>query len=112
MFDRYKDRLTLLNDQEMYKDYLKKRNLKLINQYNTPTFKFPETSDLSKFNMFEHIWTTGDKYYKLADKYYGDPKLWWIIAKFNSKPTESHVKIGEVLLIPTPASKILNYLTG
>jgi nucleoid-associated protein YgaU len=54
----------------------------------------------------------GDKYYKLADAFYGDSRDWWVIAKFNQKPTESHVKIGDIILIPKPLSVILNYLRG
>jgi hypothetical protein len=60
----------------------------------------------------EHIWVVGDKFYKLADRYYGDSRDWWIIAKFNNKPTESHVKIGETLLIPTPVQEALNVMKG
>ena len=40
------------------------------------------------------MWKLGDRFYKLADQYYGDPTLWWIIAWYNRMPTESHAEGG------------------
>ena len=53
------------------------------------------------------VWSQGDRFWRLASKFYGDPSYWWIIAWFNQKPTEASVKRGEVLLIPTPLNKVL-----
>jgi len=50
----------------------------------------------------------GDRYFKLAHRFYGDSKLWWVIAWFNKKPTESHVDVGDLILIPTDLYQILN----
>ena len=86
--------------------------VKFINTYETPSFIYPDSNDLSRIQIFTHVWTMGDKYYKLADAFYGDSRDWWVIAKFNQKPTESHVKIGDIILIPKPLSVILNYLRG
>ena len=57
-----------------------------------------------------HIWKTGDRYYKLAAAYYGRPQLWWVIALYNQKPTEGHLKIGDVIKIPTSLDLLLYYL--
>mgnify|MGYP003344114216 CR=1 FL=1 len=38
---------------------------------------------------------------KLADEYYGDSRDWWIIAKYNLKPTEAHIQIGDIIEIIT-----------
>ena len=59
-----------------------------------------------------HVWGEGDRYYKLAEKYYGNPEDWWIIAKFNQKPTESHIKVGDIISVPTPLDLVLEYMLG
>lgn len=64
------------------------------------------------FSYQEYQWKYGDKLYKIAHKFYGDPKLWWIIARINLKPTDSHYSIGDVLIIPKreQLNKILDML--
>jgi nucleoid-associated protein YgaU len=46
----------------------------------------------------------------LAHKHYGDANLWWIIAWYNKKPTEAHVKMGDIITIPLPLDKVIRYL--
>ena len=112
MLDRYANRVIAVNDSETYKKLIEERNIKLMRQFLTPYFVYPTVDQLKKININEHIWKTGDRYYKLANFYYGDSRDWWIIAKFNHKPTESHVKLGDILYIPSPASRILSYMNG
>jgi len=112
MFNRYKYRRVLTNNQEMYEELFRERNVKFIKQYNTPTFNYPTQEDYNNITILAHTWKLGDRFYKLAHTYYGDSKDWWIIAKFNATPTESHVKIGDTIYIPKPISKLLNYMTG
>jgi len=57
-----------------------------------------------------HIWTLGDRYYKLAHQHYGESQYWWVIAWFNKKPTEAHLSLGDVVYVPLPLSRILNLL--
>lgn len=112
MIDRYKYRTIFNNDSEMYKSIFRNRNVKFINHYSTPNFSFPSLNDIPNITVINHVWKDGDKYYKLAEKYYGDSRDWWVIAKYNQLPTESHVKIGDIILIPTPLSVVLQYMTG
>ena len=94
-----------------YKRYLKKsRGMEQITQYSTPKFRHPDVSDLRNFNEVTHVWKTGDRYYKLAHEYYGDAEMWWVIALYNQRPTEFHVKLGDVLYIPTPLETVLFYI--
>ena len=51
-----------------------------------------------------------DKYYKLANQFYGRPGLWWIIALYNKKPTEGHLRRGDIVEIPTPIELVLYYI--
>jgi hypothetical protein len=112
MINRYSIRKVLQNNLENYSEILRKRNVKFINQYETPDFSYVNASQYSNLTIIKHVWQEGDRYYKLAEKYYGDAKDWWIIAKFNLKPTESHIQVGDIIDIPTPLDKVLNYMTG
>jgi len=61
----------------------------------------------------DYTWGTGDRYFKLAHKFYGDASLWWLIAWYNQAPTDSHVKTGEVIQIPLPLDAIMAmYMQG
>ena len=51
-------------------------------------------------NTTLHIWKYGDRLYKLANKYYGDSRYWWVIAWWNSFPTEASITLGTPLRIP------------
>ena len=62
---------------------------------------------MSEITTNGYIWGVGDRYFKLAHRFYGDSKLWWVIAWFNKKPTESHVDVGDLILIPTDLDQIL-----
>lgn len=74
---------------------------------------YPSPEEISEaIDRVSHLWKTGDQYWKLAHKYYGTPELWWVIAWFNKKPTESHVKMGDTIQIPLPLTTILKYLKG
>lgn len=112
MIDRYRNREILKNTVELYEDTFRRRGVKFVKQYSTPNFRFPTINDTNKFQTIKHVWKTGDKYYKLADQYYGDSRDWWIIAKYNLKPTESHIQIGDIIEIPIPLVTILNYMLG
>ena len=50
----------------------------------------------------------GDKLYKFAHEYYGDPNLWWVIAWYNNKPTDAHFKLGETVYIPRELEVAIN----
>jgi len=98
MTSRYDNRNIGINETEQYKEVLDEKNLRLIRQYFTAEFKYPTIEEMSGLELISHTWKLGDKYYKLASKYYNDPKLWWIIAFFNKLPTEGHVKFGKIQL--------------
>lgn len=108
---RYNNQEIFINDREAYQRFLEKtRGIKHIRQYSTPSFKHPTASEIVNFNRITHIWTTGDRFFKLADKYYHDPTKWWVIALYNQKPTEFHLKLGDTLYIPVPLEAVLYYM--
>ena len=108
---RYKNQTIFTNVNDAYKRYLKKtRGIEFIQQFNTPTFRHPEAEDLKNFNTIPHIWKTGDRFFKLADEYYSDATMWWVIALYNQAPTEFHLNLGDVVYVPTPLDTVLFYI--
>ncbi len=105
---RYSRYRKLLNNSNYYEFLRKERNdTKGITHYETPVLYHPSITDRINMSTTTHVWSVGDRYYKLADQYYGDPTLWWIIAWYNGRPTEGDVFPGELLTIPLDAEQIL-----
>ena len=74
----------------------------------TSELKYPSSTDIQNFEINTHIWKLGDRFYKLAHKAYGNPELWWVIAWFNKKPTDAHVKHGDAIHVPFPLEMVLS----
>ena len=94
----------------MYERILDDRHVSKIQQYRTPSMKYPTDEQLKRISYVTHSWVYGDRFWKLADRHYGDPKLWWVIAQFNQKPTEAHVEIGDEIKIPFPLGRVLKIM--
>jgi len=107
---RYSSRRVLKNDLEEYEEFFDERDVKQITHFGTGVLKYPSVAQISTLQSVQRIWKTGDRYYKLAAEYYGNPRLWWVIAHYNKKPTEANVKIGDIIYIPLPIEKILSYI--
>ena len=103
---RYQGRMILRTKNSLYGKELKEKGLSHFRYYQTPQFRQLTDQELDDIVDVGHSWSLGDRYYKLAHQYYGDAEMWWIIAWYNGKPTEAHLKIGDVIQIPTPLWKI------
>jgi len=106
---RFSGRSTITNFEDMYKSFFKKRGVNAIVHYDTPSNPPLTELEEEQIGSITHIWSLGDRYYKLAYKHYGDPALWWVIAWYNQAPTESHLTIGEDVEVPFPIDKVLMY---
>ena len=104
---RYNKRSKAINNNELYEDILDKRDLKQVRQFRTPVLRFPIEAEENNISFHKHYWSPDDKFYALAARYYGDSTLWWVIAQFNKKPTEQHIKPGESIKIPFPLGLVL-----
>lgn len=107
---RFNRRKVYANRSDLYNEMAEERDVSHFRQYETPSLRYPTAEEMREVRVLKHLWAVGDKYYKLAHKHYGDSSLWWVIAWFNKRPTESHVKPGTVISIPLPVHKILKYL--
>ena len=110
MTSRYDTRIPRANFSPQYRQIFKERAINFVNQYGTAVLKYPSPSEINELVNYSHVWKLGDRFYKLADQYYKDPTLWWVIAWYNRTPTESHVSIGDVVIIPLPLEKTLQFL--
>jgi len=99
-----------INSTEKYSDFFKERNVNFIRQYFTPRLRHLTSGEISQLNIISHVINIGDRYSKLSEKYYGDPTLWWLIAWFNRKPTDAHLRVGAVVEIPLPLNKYISFL--
>ena len=74
------------------------------------TVKYP---DIPRLNSDTYIFTTiGDRYDTLAQQYYGDSSLWWVIANANGKLRKDSLTppVGSQIRIPAnPTNTIADY---
>ena len=105
---RNRGRYKFLNTENLYQSTLQNKNIQGLEQYCT--IEFADLRRDAAINRIRHIWKTGDRYYKLASKFYGKPELWWVIAMFNQRPTEGHLRKGDVIEIPVPITAVMSYL--
>ena len=110
MTSRYDDRQLFINFDDTYDNVFEKRNTKSIQQFKTGNLKYPTAKEISNLNTVNVVWKEGDRFWKLASQYYNDPKMWWVIAWFNKAPTESHIDLGQIVVVPLPLAKTLDYL--
>tara|TARA_S200002703_G_C3691904_1_gene212464 strand:+ start:145 stop:486 length:342 start_codon:yes stop_codon:yes gene_type:complete len=107
-FSRLSNRNIFRNEDLLYDEKFKVKNLSGITQYNTDTLTFPSRQKTSRMAYDTKLWKTGDRLYKIAFEVYGDSRYWWVIAQFNKKPTEHHFKVGDTYYIPLNLEDALN----
>lgn len=109
-FSRYEQRRKFINARRMYKKFFDARDVPFIRQYATANYDYPTEDQINSLNLVQHVWKRGDKLSKLAETSYGDPRLWWVIAWFNKRPTESHLNYGDVIQVPFPLDRTLDFM--
>ena len=109
---RYNRRKTIVNnaDNYVYSDIFRNRNVSSVRQFKIAELRDLTMGEILTLQIETRVWGTGEKYFKLADEFYGDAEYWWILAWYNRKPLESDIKAGEVVEIPTPLELVLEYL--
>ena len=101
IMSRYRKVSKGINNLDIYKETLENRGVKKIKQYKTQRLK---QFNKKSIPVYKHVWTIGDAFWKLANQYYGDPKYWYIIARFNKAPTEASLVLGATIEIPASLS--------
>ena len=110
MTRRYDSSIIKSNYSSRYSKLFSDRKIKYLRQYSTPILEHPSVGEIKNLEIISHTWKLGDKLWKLAYNYYsGRSDLWWVIAWFNQTPTEGHINIGDIVMIPLPLERIFEY---
>ena len=106
----YANSKTFINRWGFYRFLMEKRGVGQLPQQEIPRIHNPTVRERRALQTTNHIWKYGDRYYKLAHKYYGQPSYWWVIAWYNGRPTEADVRPGDVIAIPLDLERALETL--
>ena len=106
-YDKYR---ILTNSSKYYEPLRKERDLKAIRHYETPMLRHPTGRQRQRLTTVKHVWKYGDRLYNLADKYYNDSRMWWVIAWYNGYGNESEIYNGALLRIPVNLAEALKVL--
>jgi nucleoid-associated protein YgaU len=107
---RYKGQRIIKNRLRFYNFLREKRGVVTLRHYGTPMLNNPSVLQRASIAKTNHIWTYGDRYYNLAKQYYNTPTYWWVIAWWNARPTEGHIKPGDIIVIPLNLEEALEVL--
>ena len=108
-YSRYATREIFENDDINYRDtFFRDRDVTKINQYETARHVYPTLDQLQDIEVSTFRWKINSNLYKVAYEYYGRPELWWVIAWFNRKPTDSHFSQGDIVNVPGPLNFVLS----
>ena len=107
---RYKKTRIAVNDSFKDDKLFQKRNLQSVQQYVTPKFRNPTDDEIDSLEFYTHIWVNGDRFFKLAQKFYSDHRYWYIISLFNRIPSEGQVNIGDEIKIPVDLARAIEVL--
>ena len=105
---RYSNTNRKVTNEDMFSEHLENRGRNHIRHFSTPVWRPIPDFVYSQVSTSYYTWAYGDKLRKIAARFYGDPSFWWAIGWFNKRPTDSHYKIGDQLLIPEKLETILN----
>ena len=109
-FSRYENVGSFKNDRKLYRKLLDCRDVDFIKQFRSSKLKYPSDEQIATLNIVSHLWVRGDRLYKLANKFYGDSELWWVIAWFNKKPAETLISLGDTVLVPFPLERAIEFM--
>lgn len=109
---RYNNRETIRNRSEryFYSPIFRNRGLKTPVQFTVANLKHITVDQAMDLQIETKLWSVGEKYFNLANEFYGDPEYWWVIAWYNRRPLESDFRPGDVVEIPTPIELVFEYL--
>lgn len=103
----FNDQAVILRSDH-YHEVFERKGVKFLKILRTKTFESVQGLELEI--QTEHIWSKGDTLYRLSQKYYGTQNLWTAIALINTKPTDAHYSIGDIVYIVKDPNFVLRGL--
>lgn len=110
MVDRNNNRRVYRNIEDSMEKQRKDRGRKSITQYTTANYNELTVDQIITLDVVDHTWKSHDSLTALAHEHYGDITLWWVIAYFNELGSEIDLEQGDVIGIPSPINRVLNYM--
>ena len=98
----------LINKDKVYKNFFIKTGTTAIEHMDITFFGNPrDSSFLKEIKKINHIYAYGDTLSKIAFKHYGDARYWWVLAWFNTKPTDFDCNPGDIIEVPIPLEEVI-----
>lgn len=98
----------LANNTEVIKSFLEKTGASKVDHYGLIFYGDPVSQQfLEEISIVDHVFKKGDRLSIIAHNYYGDAKLWWLLAWFNGKPTDFECKVGDIIKVPSPVEEVI-----
>lgn len=110
MVDRNSNRTIYRNSEDSMSKQFKNRGRTSIAQYTSPNYNELTVDQIVTLDVADHTWRGNDSLTALAHKHYGDITLWWVIAYFNEIGSEYDLDQGDIIGIPGPINRVLNYM--
>jgi hypothetical protein len=101
----------LINNSDIYDDYLLQKKIKNITQYASFDFKNLNTY-LKNIKYVIHKIENGESLYTISAKYYDDPSYSWLICYTNKVKNELELKVGDSIKIYFPLYNLIGVLNG
>jgi hypothetical protein len=110
MFDRYYTTQKIINNSEMYEEYLRNRKMEFVKQYGTFNFSKLKNINLSSLDKVIHTVQPGERLYNISQRYYNSPEYGWIICYTNRYANEMLIEIGSILNIYMPLKSLIGLI--
>ena len=108
---RYNAREKVLNNNtDMFAKQFEERNVNSVVQYKMDPLRSLTEAEERTISTVSYTWNSGDRMWRLANRFYGDFKMWWVITQYNRIGSEMEIKPGQSILIPFPLSIVLQYV--
>lgn len=95
----------LVNSDERFKEFGKD-----FEYVESITLQYPTLEEQETLSNIEYEWRFGDRWEIVADRFYGDRRYWIALAQYNLKPTDFHCKPGDIIEIPSPIGRLLEFM--
>ena len=84
----------------------------LADDKSKPEYNFLASSkqQIDNLELTKYYWRPNDNFYKISEKFYGDPKYWYVIAQFNKLPFEGDIKVGDTIMVPRPLARVVQVM--
>ena len=107
---RYNYKEKALNENELYDRQFENRDVNSIVHFKMEPIQYPSDMEKEAIQETPYRWKPTDRLYRIASRFYGDHRMWWVIAQYNKIGSELELVTNQLILIPRPLSIVLQYI--